>query len=69
MAESASIISPDRLVLLPVPDAGCPMADMVTPESLRNAKKNHPDAAVVCYINSSASVKAEPISVAHRQMQ
>lgn len=59
MAESASIISPEKLVLLPVPDAGCPMADMVTAESLRNAKEKHPDAAVVCYVNSSADVKAE----------
>ena len=59
MAESASIISPEKLVLLPVPDAGCPMADMVTAESLRNAKEKHPDAAVVCYVNSSAAVKAE----------
>lgn len=59
MAESASIISPEKLVLLPVPDAGCPMADMVTVESLRNAKEKHPNAAVVCYINSSAAIKAE----------
>jgi len=59
MAESASIISPEKTVLLPVPDAGCPMADMVTAESLRDAKEKHPDAAVVCYVNSSAAVKAE----------
>lgn len=59
MAESASIISPGKLVLLPVPEAGCPMADMVTAESLRDAKEKHPDAAVVCYVNSSATVKAE----------
>lgn len=59
MAESASIISPEKLVLLPVPDAGCPMADMVTAESLRDAKEKHPDAAVVCYVNSLAAVKAE----------
>ena len=59
MAESASIISPEKLVLLPVPDAGCPMADMVTVKSLREAKEKHPEAAVVCYVNSSAAVKAE----------
>jgi len=59
MAESASIISPEKLVLLPVPDAGCPMADMVTVEALREAKEKHPEAAVVCYVNSSAAVKAE----------
>jgi quinolinate synthase len=59
MAESAAIISPQKTVLLPVPDAGCPMADMVTAESLRDAKEKHPDAAVVCYVNSSAAVKAE----------
>jgi quinolinate synthase len=59
MAESASIISPEKLVLLPVPDAICPMADMVTAESLRFFKEKNPDAAVVCYVNSSAAVKAE----------
>ncbi len=59
MAESASIISPEKPVLLPVPDAGCPMADMVTVKALRDAKEKHPEAAVVCYVNSSAAVKAE----------
>jgi quinolinate synthase len=59
MAESASIISPEKLVLLPVPDAGCPMADMVNVKSLREAKEKNPEAAVVCYVNSSAAVKAE----------
>jgi|ERR1035437_3466103 quinolinate synthase len=59
MAESASIISPEKLVLIPVPDAVCPMADMVTVESLRCLKEKNPDAAVVCYVNSSAAVKAE----------
>lgn len=59
MAESASIISPEKLVLLPVPAAGCPMADMVTAESLRDAKEKHHDAAIVCYVNSLAAVKAE----------
>lgn len=59
MAESAKILSPDKTVLLPELHAGCPMADMVTPEALIEAKKQHPNATVVCYINSSAAVKAE----------
>lgn len=59
MAESAKILSPQKTVLLPEIDAGCPMADMVTAEALRETKKKHPNAAVVCYINSSAEVKAE----------
>lgn len=59
MAESAKILSPEKTVLLPEIDAGCPMADMVTAEELIEAKKKHPEAAVVCYINSSAEVKAE----------
>jgi quinolinate synthase len=59
MAESAKILSPEKTVLLPEINAGCPMADMVTAQALREAKKKYPDAAVVCYINSSADVKAE----------
>ena len=59
MAESASILNPDKIVLLPVKEAGCPMADMVTPERLKEKKREHPDAAVVCYVNSSAAIKAE----------
>jgi len=59
MAESASIISPEKEILLPVPDAGCPMADMVTVDALKKAKEANPEAAVVCYVNSSAAVKAE----------
>ncbi len=59
MAESAKILNPDKTVLLPVPDAGCPMADMVTPEDVKALKEQYPDAAVMCYINSSAAVKAE----------
>jgi quinolinate synthase len=59
MAESAKILNPEKRVLLPVLDAGCPMADMVTPEDVRALKTRYPGAAVVCYINSSAAVKAE----------
>ena len=59
MAETASILCPDKVVLLPDVHAGCPMADMITGERLREKKKEHPQAVVVCYINSSAEVKAE----------
>ncbi len=59
MAETASILCPDKTVLLPDINAGCPMADMITAEELREEKRKHPRAIVVCYINSSAEVKAE----------
>ncbi|MDR2945041.1 MAG: quinolinate synthase NadA [Methanosarcinales archaeon] len=59
MAESAYILSPQKTILLPDADAGCPMADMVSAEALCEAKKKYPNAAVVCYVNSSAAVKAE----------
>jgi len=59
MAETAYILSPDKTVLIPDPFAGCPMADMITGEQLRNLKKEHPNAKVVCYVNSSAEVKGE----------
>lgn len=58
MAESASILSPDKTVLLPKPDAGCPLADTIAPEALLAAKQDHPRTAVVTYINSSAAIKA-----------
>ena len=58
MGESAKILSPEKKILLPAPDAGCPMADMVTPEDVLKLKAEHPNAAVVCYVNSSAAVKA-----------
>ena len=58
MAESAKILNPGKKILIPVMEAGCPMADMVTPEDVIKLKKEHPDAAVVCYVNSSAAVKS-----------
>jgi quinolinate synthase len=59
MAESAKILSPTKKVLLPAKDAGCPMADMITAEDLRALKAQYPGVPVVCYVNSSAEVKAE----------
>jgi quinolinate synthase len=59
MAETAAILSPTKIVLLPEKDAGCPMADMITADQLRQLKKQHPDSIVVCYVNSTADVKAE----------
>jgi quinolinate synthase len=59
MGESAKILSPEKKVLIPAVDAGCPMADMVTPDDVRRLKSEHPGAAVMCYVNSSAAVKAE----------
>ena len=58
MAESAKILSPEKTILLPASDAGCPMADMADVEGLAELKEKHPDAAVVCYINSTSEVKA-----------
>jgi quinolinate synthase len=59
MAETAAILSPEKTVLLPAGDACCPMAQMITADELRLAKERHPDAAVVCYVNTTAEVKAE----------
>jgi len=59
MGESAKILAPDKIVLVPDERAGCPMADMVNPAGLRALKAKHPNAKVVTYINSSAEVKAE----------
>ncbi len=59
MAETAAILSPEKTVLLPDKFAGCPMADMITAEQLRQLKQEYPDALVVCYVNSSVEVKAE----------
>jgi len=59
MAESAKILNPEAKVVLPSLSAGCPMADMITAEQLRGFKAQHPGAPVVCYVNTSAAVKAE----------
>ncbi|MFH1423326.1 MAG: quinolinate synthase NadA [Planctomycetota bacterium] len=59
MAEMAKIICPDTTVLVPDINAGCPMANMITVRELKAMKEKHKTAAVVCYVNSSAAVKAE----------
>ncbi len=59
MAETAAILSPDKTVLMPDLGAGCPMADMITASELRDWKKQYPGRKVVCYVNTSAEVKAE----------
>lgn len=59
MGESAKILAPNKTVIIPDERAGCPMADMVNVEGLRELKKKHPNAKVVTYINSSAEIKAE----------
>lgn len=58
MAESAKILSPQKTILLPVFEAGCPMADMIEVDDLLKLKKQHPNAAVVGYINSNSEIKA-----------
>lgn len=59
MAETASILCPEKTILIPDLDAGCPMADMITAEDVRNLRKKHPGLPVVAYVNTSAEVKAE----------
>ncbi|MBP5286222.1 MAG: quinolinate synthase NadA [Kiritimatiellae bacterium] len=59
MAETAAILNPSKTVLIPDPSAGCPMADMITGDQLRELKAKHPGAVAVCYVNSTAEVKAE----------
>jgi quinolinate synthase len=58
MGESAKLLSPGKKILVPAIDAGCPMADMVTVDDVLRLKAEHPGAAVMCYVNSSAAVKA-----------
>lgn len=58
MAETASILSPEKTILLPRPDAGCPMADMVSPDDLKARIDQNPSMPVVTYVNSTAAVKA-----------
>ncbi len=58
MAESAAILSPSKTVLIPRPDAGCPMADMITREGALDFKRRYPGAPLVTYVNSTADVKA-----------
>jgi quinolinate synthase len=59
MAETAKILSPSRTVLLPSVDAGCSLSEAITAVDVRRLRAEHPDAAVVCYVNTSAEVKAE----------
>ena len=59
MAETAAILNPGKTVLIPEPSAGCPMADMITGAQVRALKAEHPGAKAVCYVNSTAEVKAE----------
>jgi len=58
MAETAAVLCPDKTVLIPDLNAGCPMANMATVRELEQVKAQHPDAAVVCYVNSTAEIKA-----------
>jgi len=58
MAETAAILNPEKRVIIPEPGAGCPMADMITAGELSQLKAQHPDHCVVCYVNSTADIKA-----------
>ncbi len=59
MAETAKILSPNKTVLMPDKNAGCAMANMITSRELKEMKRKHPDAVVVCYVNTTAEIKAE----------
>lgn len=59
MAETAKILAPEKTILIPDAKAGCPMADMITASELREWKKNYPESKVVCYVNTTAEVKAD----------
>ena len=58
MAETASILCPDKRVLIPDPDAGCSLADSITPDDLRAWQARHPGAVTVMYVNTTAEIKA-----------
>ncbi|NIM06970.1 MAG: quinolinate synthase NadA, partial [Armatimonadetes bacterium] len=58
MAETAKILAPEKTVLMPDMNAGCAMANMITSRQLEEMKRRHPDAAVVCYVNCTAQIKA-----------
>ena len=59
MAETAKILNPEKQVLVPAPDAGCSLSESITANDVKKLRKQHPNAAVVCYVNTSAEVKAE----------
>ena len=59
MAETAKVLNPKKTVILPAPDAGCPLADYLTPGMVREARLAYPEAAVVLYVNSDTAAKAE----------
>src|ERR1700710_2233110 len=59
MAETAKLLSPDKTVLVPTAEAGCSLADTITADQVRAWKREHPDAAGVAYVNTTAAVKAE----------
>jgi quinolinate synthase len=58
MAETAAILNPDKKVIIPEPEAGCPMAEMIDARELAELKARHPEHIVICYVNSTAEVKA-----------
>lgn len=58
MAEVAAILCPGKKVIMPDPSAGCPLADMIDAQQIRNLRARHPEAVIICYINSTAEVKA-----------
>lgn len=59
MAETAKVLAPEKTVLLPAPDAGCSLAESITPQDIRALRARYPGTPVVCYVNTSAEVKAE----------
>jgi quinolinate synthase len=59
MAETAAVLNPDKIVILPRQDAGCPMADMITPEDMEKIRSEHPGVPIVTYVNTTAAVKAK----------